>query len=357
MTIGDVWGSIDNPTGDLYTVKRLSSDRLVAVGNNAAAYSDDSGTSWTEATLPSGANLSSLKGLIELQSGRLLAGNTDFGGDYFVLRSEDSGATWEGIEITSGYAIPFCDFVQTASGRIVGVAYEGGWHRPDDNFIYPTIGLSDDEGLTWDYRGNTDEQEEWRGCVLMASGRILISGWNQTTNAGVAYSDDEGDNWDYANAVFDSNGPFDGSHSGPLYDDLSGRVFILGSWVVCSEDEGDSWFEITGSALDDYSWVEGQGCAAGPYLFIAIAGLAVIRSGDAGDTWETVYGSDNSIGDLYPASSGYPSEDSIIPIPEEDRLIVVTGDSSNNLMSDGSFAEPPPEFWTDHVGTREIRRA
>lgn len=154
--------------------------RLVAIADGAAMYSDDYGETWLEANPPS----RFYRGLAYIEARGRLVAVAGSGAGFRVVTSDDGGETW--VE----RATPADNFWQDViaipgTNRLVAVANSGTGNR---------VMVSDDDGETWATRSNPVDNA-WVALAYADALGLLIAVANTGSGNRIMTSADFGDTW------------------------------------------------------------------------------------------------------------------------------------------------------------------
>ena len=195
--------------------------RVVAVGQRGhVLFSDDSGTTWKQARVPTRALLTAVH-MHDEKTGWAV------GHDAVILRTDDRGATWKLVHRAPEEERPLLDvwFRNEETGFAVGA--------------YGYFLATRDGGKTWASRAISKDDFHLNEIVPAGAQRLFMA-----AEAGVVYrSDDAGESWR------ELPSPYAGSWYGALVLD-GGRILLHGlrGHLFHSEDAGESWTQVATAA-------------------------------------------------------------------------------------------------------------
>lgn len=195
--------------------------RVVAVGQRGhVLLSDDSGTTWKQARVPTRALLTAVH-MHDEKTGWAV------GHDAVILRTDDRGATWKLMHRAPEEERPLLDvwFRNEETGFAVGA--------------YGYFLGTRDGGKTWASRAISKDDFHLNEIVPAGAQRLFLA-----AEAGVVYrSDDGGESWR------ELPSPYTGSWYGALVLD-GGRILLHGlrGHLFHSEDAGESWTQVATAA-------------------------------------------------------------------------------------------------------------
>ena len=191
--------------------------RIVAVGQRGhILFSDDRGTTWEQARVPTRALLTAVH-MHDEKTGWAV------GHDAVILRTDDGGATWKLMHRAPEEERPLLDvwFRDEETGFAVGA--------------YGYFLATRDGGRTWASRAISKDDFHLNEIVPAGTQRLFMA-----AEAGVAYrSDDGGESWR------ELPSPYSGSWYGALVLDR-GRILLHGlrGHLFRSDDAGESWTQV-----------------------------------------------------------------------------------------------------------------
>jgi photosystem II stability/assembly factor-like uncharacterized protein len=168
---GDNWTTSSFPSTSFQKLLYTGGTRILAFGianTILYRYSNNDGSSWNYAYLPAGDVYTPIK----LSSGRVLA--IGEGGN--LVYSDDDGATWDSGSI--GGLTGFKAICQATTGRVIATRYP-----------YDGIGVivSDDDGETWN-QISIPYLQPWQCCYALSTGRVLAGSLSGQPTETVMYS-------------------------------------------------------------------------------------------------------------------------------------------------------------------------
>ena len=216
-------GAVAKPSVEAPLVKSLLLDatladsRVVVVGQRGhILLSDDNGSSWKQAPVPTRALLTAVHMHDETTGWAV-------GHDAVILRTDDRGDTWRLLHRAPEEERPLLDvwFRDKDTGFAVGA--------------YGYFLTTRDGGATWTSRAISKDDFHLNEIVPAGTRRLFIA-----AEAGVVYrTDDGGDTWR------ELPSPYTGSWYGALVFDAD-RILLLGlrGHLFRSEDAGESWTQV-----------------------------------------------------------------------------------------------------------------
>jgi len=248
--------------------------RLVAVGERGhILYSDDNGTNWTQAQVPTRQALTAVR-FVDAQNGWAV------GYDKLILHSADGGESWtvQHVDLASDEGAPLLDllFSDENTGFAVGA--------------YGALYSTTDGGRHWqeasDWLDNPDGYH-LNAIAQTTDGTLFIVG-----EAGSIFrSRSKGLTWETL------QGPYDGSLFGVLGTGKSGGVLAFGlrGHIYNSTDSGANWQRILvrssqGNVLE-YGLASGLRTSDGR-IFLVGHGGTLLQSRDQGQSFQIEYRGD-----------------------------------------------------------------
>jgi len=231
--------------------------RMIAVGERGhILLSDDNGTSWRQANVPTVATLTG----VCFQNRQL---GWAVGHDAVILKTLDGGMNWSRVHYAPEQECPLLDvfFLDEKTGFAIG-AY---------GLFLETM----DGGDTWSARSISRDDRHLNHMAKSAGGRLYIAAESGT----VFRSDDKGESW------ISLPSPYQGSFFGtlPLENDAL-LLFGLRGNLFRSEDAGNSWSRITTNT--QATLTEGKILADGRIVVVGL-GATILVSRDGGRTFLT----------------------------------------------------------------------
>jgi photosystem II stability/assembly factor-like uncharacterized protein len=229
--------------------------RMVTVGERGhILLSDDNGTSWRQANVPTVATLTG----VFFENRRL---GWAVGHDAVILKTLDGGENWTRVHYAPEQECPLLDvfFLDEKTGFAIG-AY---------GLFLETM----DGGDTWSARSISQDDWHLNHMAESAGGRLYIA-----AESGTIYrSDDKGKSW------ISLPSPYQGSFFGtlPLTNDAL-LLFGLRGNLFRSEDAGDSWSRITTNTKATLT--EAKKLADGTIIVVGL-GATFLVSRDGGHTF------------------------------------------------------------------------
>ncbi len=260
----------------MLAVTRAGDERLVAVGElGFIAYSDDGGSSWTQASVPLSVNLTSVA-FLDAQRG--VAG----GHEGMLLVTTDGGASWseafDGVQATQ-QEISFAE-EKIASAQAVLDALEDGADDMDASLAV--------EDAQWALEDLQTALEEGPSNPFLA---LWFDGKGTGLAAG-AYgtlfrSADDGESWRFAARNIEN---IDKYHYYSIDQAGDGTLYLVGEagLMYRSTDMGETWTTLAspyeGSFFGVLTGVDGE------QAYVLAFGLRgnVYRSTDQGEQWERI---------------------------------------------------------------------
>lgn len=302
--------SIDTPYAQeaLLVDVEWAGDRLVAVGEQGhIIYSDDGGSSWTNAEVPVSLMLTAVSFPTPDQGWAV-------GHEGIVLRSTDGGASWSvvltgedvaALQVAAAtrlvedaqaaldeapddeelqYALEDAEFVledaQRASEEgLLHPALDVWFESPEKGYVtgaYRMLLRTTDGGNTWQLdSAKVDNPDGYHlyGVTRLASGTLLLAG-----EAGQLHrSRDDGETWERLDASYA------GSFFGVLAtSDGAGLVFGLRGNIFRTDDDGETWMPI--DAPGESTLFGGNVLPDGRVILVGAAGT-VLESRDGGQSF------------------------------------------------------------------------
>ncbi len=273
---GRNWDNANPGLLDLTILALAFSPRFAQDGTGFAATAAglyrtrNGGKSWRQVELPT-----------EDPAVQCLAISPDFGADKLVfagtetdglLRSENSGATWDTVESLTGRSISAIAF--SADGATIAAATNEG------------VALSDDSGETWRTTG------EDLGFVLSlafvpdGAGETIVAG---LVRRGIARSEDGGATWTIADEGLNAIPTLALALSPAFEDDQTLFAAGLDDGITISRDGGATW----AAAMPEAGEVSAYGVAVSPHYardrtVFAALGSGLFRSRDGAASWEQI---------------------------------------------------------------------
>jgi len=228
---------------------------LIAVGEwGHILLSEDSGTTWSQAQIPSRATLTAAA-FFDRQHGLAV------GHGQVILRTVDGGKSWQKVHEDIDAEQPLLDVQYRSAEQAFAVGAYGAFLETLDG------------GATWEYR-SISEDDMHLNQIEVAGNRLLIA-----AEAGTFYrSTDGGETWETLEP------PYEGSFFGslPLAGD-SLLLFGLRGNLFRSDDAGDSWTELDSGT--EASLTNGLQLADGTLVIAGLAGVLLV-SNDGGKTFK-----------------------------------------------------------------------
>lgn len=274
LSYAQYWQECNGPP-QLYSVSSMvvnSNNVLFAFGSGTFVCSKDNGQSWTRISLDLPGLIPPLK--LAVHNSIVFAVVNNIG----VYKSTNDGTTW--VKKNNGLTTLRLTSICSSQNGELFVSTEDGM-----------VFASNDLGEQWLPLSSTLPDSLWIYSIACRSD-IIFAG----TYSGIFKSTDNGFSWSNVNSTAVSVGSIQINSSGKIFAGVSGKV-------LRSVDNGNSWQEVL--AYNSSNSVRALFIDHNDWIYVGSGDMGVLRSKDAGNTWNSLGLNENHIESIAVNSTGY----------------------------------------------------